>query len=369
MSGPQPRPGILKSPAYVGGASKAQKAVRTIKLSSNECALGASPKGMAAYATVTENLHRYPDGGAVELRAALAAKYGIEAGRIVCGDGSDEILYLLTRAYVGEGEEVLFSQHGFVVYRLASLGAGATPMTAAEVEHRTDVDAMLAAVTDKTRIVYLTNPNATGTYIPASEVQRLHEGLRDDILMVIDAAYAEYVTAADYNAGLELARGADNVVVTRTFSKAYGLAGVRLGWCYGSDAVVDVLNRLRGPFNVTLPAQVAGIAALGDDEFLADVVAHNETWRAWLVDALQGLGYNNIVPSVTNFILLGFADAAQADAAIAFMADRGVLVRDLRAYGLGEYVRITVGLEDECRAVVETLTEFRAGLATVSRGE
>ncbi len=369
MSGPQPRPGILKSPAYVGGASKAPTAARTIKLSSNECALGASPKGMAAYATVTENLHRYPDGGAVELRAALAAKHGIEAERIVCGDGSDEILYLLTRAYVGEGEEVLFSAHGFVVYRLASLGAGATPMTAAEVECRTDVDAMLAAVTDKTRIVYLTNPNATGTYIPASEVQRLYEGLRGDILMVIDAAYAEYVTAADYNTGLELARGADNVVVTRTFSKAYGLAGVRLGWCYGPDTVVDVLNRLRGPFNVTLPAQVAGIAALGDDEFLADVVAHNETWRAWLVDALQGLGCNNIVPSVTNFILLGFADAAEADAAMAFMAERGILVRDLRAYGLGEYVRITIGLEDECRAVVETLTEFRQNSPTAQSAE
>ena len=360
MSGPQPRPGILKSPAYVGGASKAQKATRTIKLSSNECALGASPKGMAAYANVTEDLHRYPDGGAVELRAALAAKHNIEADRIVCGDGSDEVLYLLTRAYAGEGEEVLFSEYGFVVYRLASLGAGATPMTAPEVNCRPDIDTLLDAVTDKTRIVYLTNPNSTGTYVPESDMKRLQEGLREDILLVIDGAYAEYVTEADYSSGLEIARNAQNVVVTRTFSKAYGLAGVRLGWCYGPDDVVDVLNRLRGPFNVTSPAQAAGIAAIGDDDFLNKVIAHNEIWRPWLEGELQRVGFNNVVPSVANFVLVGFADADEADAAIAFMADRGVLVRDLKAYGLGEYVRITVGLEDECRAVIETLEEFRA---------
>lgn len=359
MSGPQPRPGILQAPAYVGGASKAQKATRTIKLSSNECALGASPKGMAAYAELSAELHRYPDGGAVELRQALAAKHGIEAARIVCGDGSDEVLYLLTRAYAGEGEEVLFSEYGFVVYRLASLGAGATPTTAPEVDCRPDIDALLAAVTDKTRIVYLTNPNSTGTYLPAAEVRRLYEGLREDILLVIDAAYAEYVTAPDYDAGLELARESANVVVTRTFSKAYGLAGVRLGWCYGPDAVIDVLNRLRGPFNVTSPAQAAGVAALGDDEFLEAVVAHNEIWRPWLEAELQGLGFNNVVPSVSNFVLLGFADAAEADAAMAYLAERGILLRDLKAYGLGEYTRITVGLEEECRAVVEALGEFR----------
>jgi histidinol-phosphate aminotransferase len=359
----------LNSPPYVGGASKAQKATRTIKLSSNECALGPSPKGMAAYAALVEDLHRYPDGGCVDLRAALAEKYGIEAGRIVCGDGSDEVLYLMTRAYAGEGEEVLFSEHGFVVYRLASLGASATPMTSAEENFRPDIDAMRAAVTDRTRIVYLTNPNSTGAYIPASEVRRLHEGLRDDILLVIDAAYAEYVTAPDYDAGFELAREAGNVVVTRTFSKAYGLAGVRLGWCYGPDAVIDVLNRLRGPFNVAAPAQAAGIAALGDDDFLDAVVSHNEIWRSWLVVGLQGLGFNNIVPSVTNFILLGFADAVEADAAIRFMADRGVLVRDLKAYGLGDYVRITVGREEDCKAVVETLAEFRGPAARAQSAE
>ena len=360
MSGPQPRPGIMNAPPYVGGASKAQNAKRTIKLSSNECALGPSPKGMAAYAEVINELHRYPDGGASELRQALADKHGLDAARIVCGDGSDELISLITRAYAGQDEEVLFTEFGFVMYRLAALGAGATPMTSPENNFRPDIDALLAAVTDKTRIVYLTNPNCTGKYIPDSEVRRLHQGLREDLLLVIDAAYAEYVEADDYDPGFDLARDANNVVVTRTFSKAYGLAAVRMGWCYGPDAVIDVINRVRGPFNVTAPAQAAGMAAIADDEFLAAVVEHNNTWRPWLEEQLRGLGFNNVVPSVTNYVLLGFADTAEADAALSFMADNGILVRDLRAYGLGDYIRITVGLEDECKAVVETLAEFRA---------
>ena len=364
MSGPIPRPGILQAPAYRAAASKDEGVEKIYKLSSNECALGASEKAVAAYQAISTDLHRYPDGGAVELRQALAEKHGIEADRIVCGDGSDEVLYMLTRGYAGLDEEVLFSDHGFVVYRLASLGAGATPVTAPEVNCRVDVDALLAAVTDKTRIVFLTNPNATGTYIPDSEVRRLHEGLRDDILMVIDAAYAEYVGAPDYDAGLEIARNAENVVVTRTFSKAYGLAAVRLGWCYAPASVADVLNRLRSPFNVTVPAQAAGVAALDDTEFLDRVIDHNNEWLAWTVTQFRELGCNNIVPSVTNFVLLGFADEAQADAALAYMESRGVLVRDLKAYSLGHYLRITIGLEDECRAVVEAVREFLAREAT-----
>ena len=359
MSGPKPRPGILQAPAYVGGASKAEGANRSIKLSSNECALGCSEKAVEAYKSLSADLHRYPDGGSTELRQALAGRHNLEMDRIVCGDGSDEVLYMLTRAYAGEGEEVLFHQHGFVVYRLASLGAGATPTTAPEVDCRADVDAMLAAVTDKTRIVFLTNPGAVGTYVPEEDVRRLHAGLRDDILLVIDEAYAEYVTAEDYKSSIDLARENDNIVITRTFSKAYGLAAVRLGWCYAPATIADVLNRLRGPFNVTAPAQAAGIAALADQDFVDRVVAHNEEWRPWLETSLRDQGYG-VVSSVTNFILVKFDDEDEANAAIKHLEKHGLLVRDMRAYGLGDHLRITVGLGDECRAVDEALGSFRS---------
>jgi histidinol-phosphate aminotransferase len=358
LSGPTPRPGILQAPAYVGGASKAEGANRSIKLSSNECALGCSEKAVEAYQSVATDLHRYPDGGATELREALAARHNLDMDRIVCGDGSDEVLYMLTRAYAGQDEEVLFHQHGFVVYRLASLGAGATPTTAPEIDCRADVDAMLAAVTDKTRIVFLTNPGAVGTYVTEEEVRRLHDGLRDDILLVIDEAYAEYVQADDYTSSLELARENNNVVVTRTFSKAYGLAAVRLGWCYAPAEVADVLNRLRGPFNVTTPAQAAGIAALDDQDFVDRVVAHNEEWRPWLETSIKDLGFG-VVPSVTNFMMVKFKDADEADAVQAHLENHGVLVRDMRAYGLGDHLRITVGTGEECRAVDEALSSFR----------
>ena len=359
MSGPEPRPGILKAPAYVGGASKAEGANRSIKLSSNECALGCSDKAVEAYQTVSTELHRYPDGGATELRQALAARHNLEMDRIVCGDGSDEVLYMLTRAYAGQDEEVLFHQHGFVVYRLACLGAGATPTTAPEIDCRADVDAMLAAVTDKTRIVFLTNPGAVGTYVTEEEVRRLHAGLRDDILLVIDEAYAEYVTAEDFSSSIDLARESHNIVITRTFSKAYGLAAVRLGWCYAPAPVADVLNRLRGPFNVTAPAQAAGIAALDDQDFVDRVVAHNEEWRSWLETSLKDQGYG-VLPSVTNVMMVKFDDEDDANAAQAHLEKHGILVRDMRAYGLGDHLRITVGLGEDCRAVDEALSSFRS---------
>jgi histidinol-phosphate aminotransferase len=265
---------------------------------------------------------------------------------------------MLTRAYAGLDEEVLFHQHGFVVYRLATLGAGATPKTAPEIDCRADVDAMLAAVTDKTRIVFLTNPGAVGTYVTEEEVRRLHDGLADDVLLVIDEAYSEYVTAEDFKSSLDLARESNNVVVTRTFSKAYGLAAVRLGWCYAPAGVADVLNRLRGPFNVTAPAQAAGIAAIGDQGFVDRVVAHNEEWRPWLETSLKDQGYE-IVPSVTNFMLVKFHDEDDANAAIVHLEKHGLLVRDMRAYGLGDHLRITVGTGEECRAVDEALGSFR----------
>ena len=265
MAKPRPRPGILEITPYVGGKAEAKGAARTIKLSANESALGPSPKAIAAIEAAALEAHRYPDGGTDRLRAAIAERFELDPAQIVCGSGSDELIHLLTFAYAGPGEEVIYSAHGFLMYRLSALGTGATPVAAPESNLRTDVDAILAAVTSRTRMVFIANPNnPTGSYITADELSRLHAGLPDDVVLVIDAAYAEYVHRDDYTSGQELVDRADNVVMTRTFSKLFGLGALRLGWAYGSPAIVDVLHRVRGPFNVNSLAQTAGVAALED---------------------------------------------------------------------------------------------------------
>lgn len=363
MTGPTPRAGVLEIPIYVPGRSRVEGRDRVHKLSSNESALGSSEKAVAAYREVAEELHRYPDGGASALREAIALAHraggnALDADGIVCGEGSDEIIHLLASAYAGPGDEILHTAHGFVMYRLAALGVGAAPIAAAEQDWTPDVDALLGAVTERTRIVFVSNPNPTGTYVPREELARLHASLSSDVLLVIDAAYAEYVTQDDYSSGIELVGAADNVVMTRTFSKAYGLAGLRLGWCYGPADVIDVLNRVRGPFNVTAPAQAAGIAAVGDRAFVERARQHNETWRSWLENELEMLGVPYI-PSVTNFVCVHFPDEARsASAAIEHMMGDGVLVRDMNAYGLPNHVRMTIGLEEEMRSLVESLRSF-----------
>ena len=359
----QPRPGVLEIAPYVGGKSSAGGTAEPIKLSSNEAPLGPSPLAMAAYAEMASKLHRYPDGGAADLRQALARHHGIDAARIVCSSGSDELISLLAKAYAGPGDEVLYSRHGFLMYPIAAHAAGATPVTAPERALTTDVDAMLAAVTPRTRIVFLANPNnPTGTYIPADEVRRLHAGLSPDTLLVLDAAYAEFVDAEDYEAGIRLVDAADNVVMTRTFSKLYGLAGLRIGWGYGSPAIIDVLNRVRGPFNVSLPAQAAGVAALADSEFNARQVAHNAEWRAWLAGRLNQLGLD-VVPSVGNFLLVRFPDedGRRAPDADAFLMARGIIVRRMEGYGLPEYLRVSVGRANENEALAAALADFLRG--------
>ena len=270
-----PRPGIMQISPYIGGRASLDSRQKVIRLASNESALGPSPRAITAYEAESKNLHRYPDGGAHDLRAALGKLHSLEAARIVCGTGSDEILQLLTKAYAGPGDEVLFSRHGFLVYELAARAAGATPVAAPEVDYHSDVDALLAKVNDKTRIVFLANPNnPTGSYLAKPEMHRLWSALPENILLVVDAAYAEFVSAEDYDAGAELVEAGKNVVMTRTFSKIYGLASLRLGWCYGSAEVIDVLNRVRGPFNNTGPALAAGLAAVTGKELLAvDLVA------------------------------------------------------------------------------------------------
>jgi histidinol-phosphate aminotransferase len=345
---------------YVPGKSGLDDHRTVIKLSSNEGALGPSPMAIQAYVDAARSLHRYPDGGSNDLREAIGARYGIDSDRIVCGAGSDEVLYLLGRSYAGPGDEILFHEHAFVMYGLIALGVGATPVKAREVDLTAYVDSMLDAVSERTRVVFIANPNnPTGSYIPTNELKRLRSGLREDILLVVDAAYAEYITRNDYSAGAELVDAGNNTVMTRTFSKAYALGGMRLGWAYCPPDVADVLNRVRGPFNVSLPAQVAGIAALDDTSFLAVSRDHNSTWLPWLSERISATGLI-VYPSVANFILVRFpeGDGRNAAAAIAFLNDRGIIPRETVANRLPGCIRITIGTEAENRAVAAALAEF-----------
>ncbi|MCY3828841.1 MAG: histidinol-phosphate transaminase [Rhodospirillaceae bacterium] len=357
---PQPRPGIMKISRYVGGEGGLPGIDEPIRLASNESALGPSPQAIAAYAAAKDSLHRYADGGAASLRRALGARHGIDPGRIVVGNGSDEIIGLVTKAYAGPGDEVLFSRHGFAMYPIATLTAGATPVMAPETDYRADVDAMLDLVSERTKIVFLANPNnPTGSYLSAAEVARLHAGLPPDVLFVVDAAYAEYVTRNDYTDGLELAQTHDNVAMMRTFSKIYGLAALRVGWCYAAPAVCDVLHRTRGPFNVNAAAQAAALAALDDVGHIDRARAHNDIWLPWFSEQVEQLGLT-VLPSIGNFVLVGFPseDGKNADAAEAHLKADGVIPRPVAGYGLPDFLRITVGLEDEMRAVVASLRTF-----------
>ncbi len=363
MSDPTPKPGILGIDPYVGGESAVPGRDKVIKLSGNESAFGPSPKAVAAYTEAAESLHRYPDGGCTGLRDALAALHGLDAARIVCGAGSDELISLLCHAYAGPGDEVLYSEHGFLMYPISAKAAGATPVSAPETNLTADVDALLERVNGNTRLLFLANPNnPTGTCLSGDELWRLSRGLRDDVVLVIDAAYAEYVTRDDYSPGIDLVDGGGNVVMTRTFSKIYGLGGVRLGWAYCPAGIADVLNRLRGPFNVSAPAMAAGLAALADTDFINTAKDHNETWLAWTREQLQDLGLE-MPPSAGNFVLARFPEepgrnADIAEAADRFLKDRGIIVRRMAAYGLDDCLRITIGQEDEMRAVVGALKEF-----------
>ncbi|MHC8508410.1 MAG: histidinol-phosphate transaminase [Rhodospirillales bacterium] len=366
MNAPRPRPGILDITPYAGGESAVEGARRVIKLSSNESALGPSPAAAAAMADVSASAHRYPDGAHEDLRTALAARFGLNAERIVCGAGSDELISLLIRAYAGPGDEVLYSEHGFLMYAISARAAGAAPVTAPETNLTADVDALLAAVTMRTRMVFLANPNnPTGTLLADAEVRRLRAGLRGDVLLVLDAAYAEYVTRDDYDPGVNLVRETPNTVMTRTFSKLYGLAGVRLGWCYAPKDICAVLHRVRSPFNVSAAALAGGAAAAADTAFEEKVRAHTIKWRAWTAEALGALGLG-VTESEANFLLVRFDDGGAeagnggrgARAADAFLKSRGIICRGVAAYGLPEHLRVTIGTEDEMRALAAALKEF-----------
>ena len=359
MTALTPRPGILNIDAYVPGESESAAGTPPVKLSSNETPFGPSPAALAAYRACS-SLHRYPDGSALALRTAIAAACGLDPARIVCGAGSDELLSLLAYGYLQPGDEAIYTEHGFLVYRIAILASGGVPIVAPEQDFRTDVDAILREVSPHTRMVFIANPNnPTGTYLRAQEVQLLRDELPQNVLLVLDAAYAEYVGRHDYEAGAAFVEANENVVMTRTFSKIHGLAALRLGWAYCPPAITDVLNRIRGPFNVSAPSIAAGIASMKDTATLATAAKHNEHWRAWLSDKLSELGLV-VTPSVTNFVLMHFpVDGPQtAAAADAFLKAQSILLRRVDAYGLPNALRMSIGTEDENRMVVGALARF-----------
>jgi histidinol-phosphate aminotransferase len=356
---PTPRAGIMDIEAYVPGKSTAPAGVRLFKLSSNENPLGPSPKAIEAARDVAARLDIYPDGSARRLREAIGEVHGLNPANIVCSNGSDEILGLLAQIYLAPGDEAIFTEHGFMVYRIYIQAAGAVPVAVKETDERADVDAILAAVTERTKIIFLANPNnPTGTYLPFQEVRRLHSALPKSVLLVIDAAYAEYVRRNDYEAGVELVAGNENVVMTRTFSKI-GLGGARLGWMYGPLHIVDAVNRVRGPFNVNATAIEAGIAAVHDREHIARSVEHNERWLAWLTDEFTKLGLR-VTPSVGNFVLIHFPNDGKHSAAAAddYLTARGYILRRVAGYGFPNALRMTVGTEEANRGVVAALAEF-----------
>jgi histidinol-phosphate aminotransferase len=357
---PQPRPGVLDIEAYVPGKSTAPGVARVFKLSSNETPLGPSPKAIAAYRGVAEHLEDYPDGAATDLREAIGRAYGLDPARIVCGAGSDDLLNLLARAYLSDGDEAIHTTHGFLVYPIATLGTGAKPVAAPEKNYTADVDAILARVTERTKVVFLANPNnPTGTYIPFDEVKRLHAGLPPPVVFVLDSAYADYVQRNDYESGIELVATSDKVVMCRTFSKIHGLAALRLGWLYGPAPIVDALNRIRGPFNVNGPAIAAGIAAIEDVSHVERSREHNTRWLAWLTEEIGKLGLD-VTPSAANFVLIHFPTekGRTAQDADAFLTARGLILRQVGAYKLPNALRMSVGTEEANRLAVRALAEF-----------
>ena len=359
-SRPKPRPGVLAIDAYVPGKSTAPGVVKVHKLSSNESALGPSPHAIEAYRRVADHLEDYPDGAASELREAIGRAFGLDPERIVCGAGSDDLLNLLARAYLADGDEAIHTTHGFLVYPIATLGTGATPVVAAETDYTADVDKILQAVTARTKVVFLANPNnPTGTYVRFDEVKRLHRGLPPHVLLVIDAAYADYVRRNDYESGIELVATSENVVMCRTFSKIHGLAALRLGWMYGPAHVVDAVNRVRGPFNVNTAAIAAGIAAIEDTDHQERSREHNTRWLAWLTEEIGQLGLE-VTPSVANFVLIHFPSqkGRTAQDADEFLTRRGLILRRVAAYKLPNALRMSVGSEEANRLTVKALAEF-----------
>jgi histidinol-phosphate aminotransferase len=361
MTKPAPKPWIMAIAPYVPGRSTTDDGRKVIKLSSNENPLGTSPAARVAFAAAADRLERYPDASATELRDVLAAKHALDPARIIYGNGSDEVLHLAAGAFAGPGDEIIYVRYGFAVYEIATRRVGATPVIAPDTDYATDVDAVLACVTDKTKLVYIANPNnPTGTYTSRDEIARLHAGLRPDILLVLDHAYAEYIDGDAEDGGMALAESASNVLVTRTFSKMYGLAAERIGWGYASPEIIDAMHRIRLPFSITIAGTAAAIAALGDTDFVDHTRAHNAQWRRWLTDEIGQMGNAGLraVPSQANFVLVLFGGKLSAEIAYKGLMDAGYIVRWLPGQGLPQALRITIGTADETQGVAAALRDL-----------
>lgn len=364
---PAMKPNVAGIHAYVPGKSSLGDRPVVAKLSSNENPFGPSPRAVAAMTEVLSQSHHYPDPAATALREALAARHDIDPDRIICGTGSDELLHLVAGAFAGPGDEVLYVRHGFAVYDIAARRAGATPVVVPDVDYTADVDAILAAVTPQTRVVYLANPNnPTGTIIPASEVRRLHAGLPADCVFALDAAYAEFATG-EYEDGLALARDHDNVIALRTFSKIYGLAAQRIGWAYAAPGIIDAMHRIRAPFNVPTTGQAGAIAALGDTDWVERTRAHTIEWRQWLAGEIEALGNAGLraIPSAANFVLVEFPEdgPVTAPAANAALLADGIIARYLAVQAMPRCIRISIGTEAETRAAAASLRRFVESVA------
>lgn len=357
---PAPKPWIAAIHAYVPGKSAGADGRPLIKLSANENPLGTSPKALAARADALAPA-RYPDPDSKALRAALGELHDIDPARIVCGTGSDELLHLAAQGYAGVGDEVIYVRYGFSVYDIAARRCGADPVVAPDTDYGSDVDTLLPLVNEKTRVVFIANPNnPTGSFLPQGEIARLHAGLPSDVLLVIDQAYGEYVLPEDDDGALALAAAHDNILVTRTFSKIYGLAGERIGWGTGSAGIIDTLNRIRGPFNVSSNGQAMALAALADQDFVTHSRAHNAGERARFVDALTAMGNHGLrpLPSQANFVLVLFEGKLTAEAAFDGLAQRGYITRWLPNQGLPHALRITIGTAEQMDDIVRGLREL-----------
>lgn len=358
MTKPAPKPWIMDIAPYIPGRSTTDDGRVVAKLSSNENPLGTSPAARAAFAEAASRLERYPDASAADLRDAIAAANGLDPARIIYGNGSDEVLHLVAGAFAGPGDEVIHVRYGFAVYEIATRRVGATPVVAPDRDYATDVDAVLACVTDRTKLVYIANPNnPTGTYASREEIARLHAGLPAHVLLVLDHAYAEYIDGDVADGGMELAQTAPNVLVTRTFSKMYGLAAERIGWGYGAPELIEAMHRIRLPFSITIAGQNAAIAALADTDFVAHTRDHNARWRAWFSEEIAKLGNAGLraIPSQANFVLVVFEGAVTAETAYKGLMDAGYIVRWLPGQGLAQGLRITIGTEEETRGVIAAL--------------
>lgn len=356
-----PKPDIMEIMPYKGGEGRIEGLDRLVRLASNESALGCSRKAQAAYQAGIMELHRYPDGSAADLKGALAETYNLKVDQIVCGNGSEELITLIARAYAGVGDEILYSEYGFLMYPLTAKAVGATPVAAPEGDDlRTDIQAVLKCVTPRTKLVFIANPNnPTGSVLTRAELEELHAGLSDETILVIDAAYAEFLEGDEYTSGADLVEKYNNVIMLRTFSKVHGLAALRVGWGYFPPEIADVINRIRGAFNVNVPAQAAAVAALSDAEFVTTSIAHNARMLSITTDYMTELGLK-AYPSVCNFILVSFGTADRAEDIRQKLNARGIFIRQMGVYGLPEFLRISMGTDEEMKALFEHLSEVLA---------